>query len=807
MARIQLLKGTSFGVGAHSQSIILPFLSDTRLQGYNLTIEVNGGGGEDVTNSTTMFLYGEYDSGEYKYYYNVIYDLPKNATESVKVIECLLSLEFEDDTIEQPFTITQRVNTRASSVSNITVLDEDGNTLEKDMYNRWIIPNSYPEGSRFTIKYNCSYPAEPSKLIDTSRGAFTTGNGFIKQCWTQTMGESIVEINDVTSAKDIDSVHLEYDDNWGIGTALTYIVFVRRGIEPIRIKTTPSQMVNVDHSGGHYYIEVEYSNIKFHQLNIENDSSWLYATWASADKIRVSITKNEDITSAARSANIKIYGTNDDGIYTETIVPISQVAMDIPYIGDAVETTEDYSGDIIPAIRTDYKGNVINNTGVLTFFNTKDVDGDDVIENVTILIDDEPTDFIRIEDIPSSRNSKIIANDIYKYNYRSQEVRNFIDINVDLVSGLNLNYRIAIIIEASPEHVVAPIWKDVVYESPKNYFRFKDVTTGDLLYNGMIYPDADNKIKINSILSTYIDINKYPFSKDINPNKCMIEAILEISDTPDFAYYDEASIYHLYWNYSYDYNAPHKMMSDFTSGYEGLHSGIEIYSNFANPIEYYDPRQYVFISYEVPFDEYNDVNSQVYGVYNEGGREELVVISKDTIKGDITTMAVRPGDFDEIEFHIDAEPGEDEDKDYLWKVGRSKCTRAKYAVYYLNSYGIWCWMLFEGKQMESIKTTANKYLNNNTNVLSYNIHNAVYQNNLEETYNLTSLHLKDDQSEKLKDLYTSPLIFVHELDTDVIYNVYLNNTTYDIKKFHNQGRKFFTHTIKLVKSINKSIIV
>lgn len=803
MARINYLRNKSVEVGACSQTFVMPFLSDTKLQNYTFKIDY---GNEDVTSSTALFTVATYNREEYNYQYAIYYQLPKNSKPNLKVTNWVLTLYYEDEVLEVAGDITQRILPNASSISNFIVYDEDGNVLPKDMFNRWIVSNKYEAGSRFTIRYDQSYPAYPSMWVNTNEGD-PHGNAFIDSAWTEGVGMSKFEINEYTTGTDNQNIIFDFDDSWGIGNALTYVTFTRDDIQPITLKVNPNQLLNVDHSGGNFNFNVIYNNIDRSKLTIDTDSTWLDASWGGDNTMAVSIQANEDLTSVERTATIKIYGTNDDGIYAEAIVYISQIAMDIPYIGDAVETVEDYSGDVVPAIHTDYKGNVINDTGTFTFFNTKDIDGDDIIENVEFLINEEPTDFIKIEDIPDTRNSKIIAKDIYKYNYISEDVFTIIDVNVDLITGRTISYKIGIITEASPEQVIAPIWKDIFYECPKTYFRFKNLNTGDLLYNGMIYPDADNKIKINSILSTYIDINKYPFEKDINLNKGMIEAVLEISDSTTFTSYEEARIYHLYWNYSYDYNAPHTMMSDYTIGYEGWHSGVDIDDNFANPIEYYDPRQYIFISYEVPFYNYNDVNSQVYGVYNDGDNEILTTIEKGTIKGDIATIPVRVGDFDEIHFHIDAKQDEDYDKDYLWKVGRSKCTRAKYAVYYLNSYGIWCWMLFEGKQMESIKTTVNKYLNNNTNAMSYNIHNAVYQNKLDETYNLTSLYLKDYQSEKLKDLYTSPLIYVHELETDSIYNVYLNNTTYDIKKFNNQGRKFFTHNIKLVKSINKSIIV
>ena len=116
-------------------------------------------------------------------------------------------------------------------------------------------------------------------------------------------------------------------------------------------------------------------------------------------------------------------------------------------------------------------------------------------------------------------------------------------------------------------------------------------------------------------------------------------------------------------------------------------------------------------------------------------------------------------------------------------------------------------MLFEGKQIENLKTNINKFITDNSNNISYNIHNGVYSNTIEETYNLTSVYLKDEQSKMLKDLYTSPLIYVHELDNNLIYNVYLGTNTYDIKTYRNQGKKRYTHTIKLIKSINKNISI
>ena len=69
MARINFLQNSPIEIGACSQSVLLPFFSDTQLQGYNLIIDYGAGGGEDVTLNTVMYLNAEYHREEYKYHY------------------------------------------------------------------------------------------------------------------------------------------------------------------------------------------------------------------------------------------------------------------------------------------------------------------------------------------------------------------------------------------------------------------------------------------------------------------------------------------------------------------------------------------------------------------------------------------------------------------------------------------------------------------------------------------------------------------------------------------------------------------
>lgn len=196
-------------------------------------------------------------------------------------------------------------------------------------------------------------------------------------------------------------------------------------------------------------------------------------------------------------------------------------------------------------------------------------------------------------------------------------------------------------------------------------------------------------------------------------------------------------------------------------------------------IDYYDPKQYIFESIFVfpnaPRDiQLNDrqyLNTKNYNKYN-------------------ITMDGASNETMQLSYH----QGELLRKGILYK---QKCTNAKYAIYYLNSYGGWNWMLFEGnKQIKNYNTTFDNYLNDNVELLPY-------KTNTSTNYNLTSLYLTDEGSKKLKDLYKSIVVILHDFETNKLIRVTIDTKSYTEKTFINQGRKFFTQSITVKESKNK----
>lgn len=795
-------KGETTRVGSASGFLTIIVSSTDPIQGYDFT----DSGENDLKDQSAMFLTTSSATGEYPYRYNLLFYYPENRTNADIGYHWIVTAYFAEDSYSYDGYLIQTYNTFAPYIKNIKVYDSRLNLLKKDVYNRWVIPASYPSGSSFSIRFDKAYPPNQDTETVNATISYLIGASFIDSCELSTPTQATFTITGTTSGTDTQAIQLDFDDNYHIGDAQTQVLFTRDNIQPARIELSPKQF-NISWMQSEAAAFCTLTNITKSQVSVSSDAEWVLA-YINTDG-QLSCYINENSSNQTRSATVKVFGTNSDGIYAEDTILLMQDPKDVPYIGNASYMYEYPNYGVWPAVKANYKGEIIQNTNTLILYNTY------LVRDVDVLINQSETDIVKIETIPGTHNSKITFSD-YLYNYSSEERVTFLDFEIETFSGDEYNLQAVLVTEASQggDQVLGPIWKDTYYTCNKTYFRFRNADTKEIMYNGKIYKDANNEICVNKILASYININKTPFDGSTNDenhaskNNNILVAQLEISDNNTFTQYSVAKIYNFYWNYTYDYNAdPNSITGGYTPGYFCQHNGIELEAKFANPIEYYDARQYIFINRSYDINNYNNVNEQVNGYSSSSSATRLLTVRAGTMKGSTYTFVVRPGINEWVGLHIDQEDGEDFDKDYLWRCGRLKCTNANYAVYYMNSAGLWCWMLFEGKQLESLKVNVNKYMNTSNNSIPYNIHNAVYNNGIEEYYSLTSMYLKDDQSEKLKDLYTSPLIYVHDLEKDLIFNTYLNTTSYDIKTYKNQGKKYYTHTIKLTKSLNKNISI
>lgn len=111
-----------------------------------------------------------------------------------------------------------------------------------------------------------------------------------------------------------------------------------------------------------------------------------------------------------------------------------------------------------------------------------------------------------------------------------------------------------------------------------------------------------------------------------------------------------------------------------------------------------------------------------------------------------------------------------------------------YGIYYLNLYGGWDCFLFEGRCKRTDNLTVSDYEKTAAaNDLSYATTRYMVEN--QRTWALNTGWLTDSEAETLaKHLFSSPKVYLHDLDNDEIIPVLITDTAVEYKKFKNSNR-------------------
>lgn len=124
----------------------------------------------------------------------------------------------------------------------------------------------------------------------------------------------------------------------------------------------------------------------------------------------------------------------------------------------------------------------------------------------------------------------------------------------------------------------------------------------------------------------------------------------------------------------------------------------------------------------------------------------------------------------------------------------------QYCLYYLNARGGWDTLLVDGKAIRSDKYTNSTYSKNYSNLNKANWGVVNYRKDVNPTWQLSTGYLLDSQAEKMYNILGSTKAYLHDLNSDEIYSVIINNKNCDYKTFNNQGRKMFVYTIEVEAS-------
>ena len=322
---------------------------------------------------------------------------------------------------------------------------------------------------------------------------------------------------------------------------------------------------------------------------------------------------------------------------------------------------------------------------------------------------------------------------------------------------------------ASPHTYEYPIWKDIYVDLPyeHNHFRLVNISTGFIMYEGMIYGAITSQVGITDVLRDYMTTVSDPFVNTFTSTQYLL---VDMQTSSDGVNWQSSYTFRLYYNYSYDEER-------------------KIYLE-AQPIDYFDPRQYLLFT----FQSYDNIkeNIEITKTFGTTSFQRQRISSYNEQKTYVSKAASN--------YSIKIKTSNEE------KIFKDRCTNTNYAVYYINRYGGWSWMLFQGKNLKTDKTKQSTYMMDFDNNVGTEFNTKVYQNDITETWQLTSDYLTDKQSELLKHLYSSPLVYLHDLKEDKVMSVLVDTKSFDYKTYRNQGRKMFTHTIKVNGSQTKIIL-
>lgn len=333
----------------------------------------------------------------------------------------------------------------------------------------------------------------------------------------------------------------------------------------------------------------------------------------------------------------------------------------------------------------------------------------------------------------------------------------------------NQDFRFLVTQSASPHTYEYPIWKDIYVDLPyeHNHFRLVNISSGFIMYEGMIYGVITSQVGITDVLRDYMTTVSDPFVNTFTSTQYLL---VDMQTSSDGVNWQSSYTFRLYYNYSYDEER-------------------KIYLE-AQPIDYFDPRQYLLFT----FQSYDNIKENIE-ITKKFGTTSSQTQSFSSYNEQKTYTSKAASNYS-----IKIKTSKEE------KIFKDRCTNTNYAVYYINRYGGWSWMLFQGKNLKTDKTKQSTYMMDFDNNVGTEFNTKVYQNYITETWQLTSDYLTDKQSELLKHLYSSPLVYLHDLKEDKVMSVLVDTKSFDYKTYRNQGRKMFTHTIKVNSSQTKIIL-
>ena len=492
---------------------------------------------------------------------------------------------------------------------------------------------------------------------------------------------------------------------------------------------------------------------------VTSNVSWASGIYSDSvvqidDRPGITITVQSNDSVNVRDGNLTVTATGTDGQKFNYIITLHQFGnSELPYI--SIDQGEDDDAFSI--------GNRKGDSCTVRFFSQN------VFENsYSLIYDDYFNEYI---DIALNRENRTITI-TSKYDNRQPE-----GITIDFVlQGQStkpqysdiVNAYFTVIIDPPAAYLSFPIWKTMNVEIPI-VTPFYSIKKGDdLIFSGKVYAqktDSVRSINVNDIIEDYtsdsIDItssqrwqkteNEKVFTLATGTNETEMSDMFNLVVADDWSYNDRARTY-------------------FTS----------------DPICYtLDSRQYFIFSVQnkygdtLPSYSYQTDTMSVDGV--ESGDYKVVSDESYTqIIKDISNIKT-----------IDITEMNNVDDTRYFKV----CTtKNKYCLYYKNLYGGYDSILLNPTSQLSASITDNTLTTDyDTTVLNH--YKRSYSKTIQNKWTLKTNLLNDTQSEKMRHIYTSNQMWLHNLETGRLYAVNPVDKTFTEKTFKSNKHKPLSYTI------------
>ena len=552
-----------------------------------------------------------------------------------------------------------------------------------------------------------------------------------------------------------------YGLNTNGDTSYAYLYLVQEaGTEYVSV-FEPS-LLHYDINGNEASILIDHvtlQNVNTKTVRVTSDVSWASGVYSDSvtaigDKPAITITVQANDSVNVRDGNLTVKATGTDEQKFNRTITLHQFGnSELPYI--SIDQSEDDDAFSI--------GNRKGDSCTVRFFSQN------VFENSYSLIYDNY--FNEYIDIALNRDTKTITI-TSKYDNRQPE-----GITIDFVlQGQStkpqysdiVNAYFTVIIDPPAAYLSFPIWKTMNIEIPI-VTPFYSIKKGDdLIFSGKVYAqktDSVRSINVNDIIEDYtsdgIDItssqrwqkteNEKVFTLANGVNETEMSDMFNLVVTDDWSYADRARTY-------------------FTS----------------DPISYtLDSRQYFIFSVQnrygdtLPSYSYQTDTMSVDGV--ETGDYKVVSDESYTqIIKDISNLKT-----------IDITEINNVDDTRYFKV----CTtKNKYCLYYKNLYGGYDSILLNPTSQLSASITDNTLTTDyDTTVLNH--YKRSYSKTIQNKWTLKTNLLNDTQSEKMRHIYTSNQMWLHNLETGRLYAVNPVDKTFTEKTFKSNKHKPLSYTI------------